>query len=770
MSRRYAAVLSAAILMLISFSSGSYAQSPDNEGKTVILVNTSNNKAVSSETILSKIKTHPGDKFSQDIANEDIKRLYATQYFSDVSVDIESVEGGVNVTFVVEEKPVIGDIVFKGNSAFRAPKLKSSMKSKPNEMLNLALLTQDISEIRAMYVKKGYPLVDIRYEIETDKELNKATIIIIVDEKTRVKVTSVKIVGNKAMKTRDIVKALATKPAWLFNAGVFKEETLQDDVDNLKAMYDDIGYLDVVVNPKLDYKDDGKTLDITIEIEEGKLYKVGDVTITGNLVLPEKTVKSKVSLKKGKPFSVRGIRNDTISLRQYYFEYGYLNVVIDSERNLNQDTGDIDVSFNIDPKDIVYVGKVEVRGNAKTREIIIRREIRVYPGEKFNGDKIKRSKERIYNLGFFENVSFDTEPTEVPNVQNLIATVKESKTGEFSFGGGYSSVDSLIGFIEVTQKNFDILNFPTFTGGGQNLSLKAELGMVRSNYNLSWVDPWILGFPYLFGFDIYRASHNQEGDMGWMYDEVRSGGDLKLGKELTDKLRGLATYRLEEVNISNIVSGASQDVMDEEGSNWISSINFQLTYDDRDNIYNPANGYLVDGSIEDAGGFLGGDKNFVKGTATVALYHTFLQKFVLELKGRGGMASAYGNSDSVPIYERFYAGGQNTIRGYKERRVGPRDPYTNEPVGGNTIFVGNAEVTFPVYENVLKGAVFFDIGNVGHGLSDFVESNGLKSGAGIGVRVKTPMGPVRVDWGYPLSENYDNSDYGEFYFSMSRGF
>ncbi len=772
MMKRLAAAFLCAAFLVTGIPQGAFSQSYDNDGRMVVSVSVKNNRVISSDTMLSKVKTKKGDSFRQDIANEDIKRLYATQYFSDVSIDVEPAEGGVSVAFIVEEKPVIADITFTGNKAFRANKLKNSMKSKPNEMLNLALLTQDMADIREMYVKKGYPLAEVKYEIDTDTAENKATVNVTIDEKTKVKVASVRITGNKSIKTGDIEKVMSTKPAsWiLFRSGAFKEEVLQDDLDNIRGMYDDIGYLDVQVTPKLEYKDDGMTLDITIDINEGKLYKIGDVTVTGNLVLPEKEVWAKISSRSGKPFSVRGVRNDTVNIRQYYFEYGYLNVVIDAERNLNQSTGDIDIMINIDPRDVVYVGKIEVRGNQKTREIIIRREIRVYPGEKFNGEKIKRSKERIYNLGFFENVSFDTEPTEIPNIQNLVVTVKETKTGEFSFGGGYSSVDMLVGFVEVTQRNFDILNFPTFTGGGQNLAIKAELGMVRNNFNISWTDPWILGFPYLFGFDAYRASHNQSGDLGWMYDETRTGGDLRLGKELTDRLYAMAVYKLEDVDISNVVSNASQAIKDEEGSNWISSLLFEMTYDRRDNKYNPGRGFLVNGTLEDAGGIFQGDKNFVKGTATVAVYHTFFEKVVVELKGRAGMVGPYGDSAKVPVYERFYAGGQNTIRGYKERRIGPRDSGSNEPVGGEAILVGNFEVTFPVYENVLKGAIFYDIGNVWESTGDFMDFGELKAGAGIGVRVKTPVGPVKVDYGYPLSADYDKNDAGEFYFSMSRGF
>ncbi|MCM8761016.1 MAG: outer membrane protein assembly factor BamA, partial [Candidatus Omnitrophica bacterium] len=675
------------------------------------------------------------------------------------------------VKFIVEEKSVIEDIKFKGNTAFRAPKLRAMMKSKPNEMLNLAVLAQDVAEIRDFYVTKGYPLVDVKYEIDVDKDTNKATVTIIIDEKTKVKVTKITIAGNKAVKTADIRKVLQTKPAWLFNPGIFKEDVLQDDMDRVKSLYDDIGYLDAEVTPTLNYSPDGSTLSIVININEGKQYLIGAVSVKGNLVLPEKDVWKKIKIKTGKPFSNKALREDASEIKQLYYDQGYMNMTLDVDRSLNQQTGDIDVTYVIDGKEPVYVGKIDIRGNTRTREVVIRREIRIYPGQRFSGAKIKRSKERLYNLGFFESVNFDTEPTQKPNVHDIRVTVKETKTGEFSFGGGYSSIDMLIGFTEITQKNFDIMNFPTFTGGGQNLIIKGELGMTRTNFNIGWTDPWIFGYPYSFGFDVYRMSHNKRGDIGWAYDEVRMGGDLRLGKEFTDLLRGMLTYRLEEVTISDLVSNASQELSRELGSNWISSLTLDLTFDTRDNIYNPTRGWVVNGSVEEAGGWLGGDKDFFKGTGLIAYYHTFLDKLTLELKGRGGLARPYGNSSWVPIYERFFAGGANTIRGYKERRVGPRDPGSNEPVGGEAIAIANAELTFPVYEKIIKGAVFYDIGGCWADAGDFLIGGNYKYGAGVGVRVKTPLGPVRVDWGYPLVGNYDDEKgIGEFYFSMSRGF
>jgi outer membrane protein insertion porin family len=750
-----------------------YAQTSDDDYKTVISVRVENNRAISSETILSKLRTRVGEKFSQDLVNEDLKRLYATDYFSDVSVDAKDEAGGVAVTFVVEEKPVIDTIELKGNVAFRAPKLLALMKSKTSEMLNLAILAQDIAEIRDFYVKKGYPMTEVRYELDVDKDTNKAKITVIVDEKAKVKISRIDIVGNKAIGAGAIRKVLSTKPAWLFNPGIFKDEVLEEDVEKIKALYDDIGYLDAEVVPKLEYSADGLSLVIVIEIKENKQYLVGDITLKGNLVLPEKDVRSKITMKSGKPFANKTLRMDAAEIKQLYYNKGYMNLVEDVERSLNQDTGRIDITYDIDAKEVVYVGKIDICGNTKTRELIVRRELRIYPGDKFSGEKIKRSKERIYNLGFFENVAFDTEPTENPEVQNLIVSVKETKTGEFSFGGGYSSIDYLIGFVEVSQRNFDILNFPGFTGGGQSLIIKAEFGYTRQNYNIGWLDPWIFGLPYSAGFDLYRISHNQRGNVGYAYDETRTGFDLKVGKEITDHLKAGLLYRLEQVEISNMVSNASPDMRAEVGTNMISSLTLDLSYDRRDNIFNPGKGYLLAGAITDAGGIFFGDKNFVKGTGTAAYYHTFFEKVVLELKGRAGFADAYGDSGSVPIYERFFAGGANTIRGYKERRVGPRDSGSNEPVGGDAILVGNVEVTFPIYEKMLKGAVFYDIGNVWRGPGDILSgdsASSYKSGAGIGIRVKTPIGPVKVDWGYPLNSNYEDDRTGEFYFSMSRGF
>lgn len=763
------AVLSLGLVLCAHLVASPVLGEEESKGVPVVSVTMKNNKAISEQTILSKMKTQAGEPFSQRVLDDDLKRLYATDYFLDVSIDAKPVERGIAVTVIVEEKPIIDSIVFQGNKIMNSQKLKGTMQSKANEILNHATLTQDMVEMRKLYEKKGYQKVEVNYSVAVNKSTNRAVVTVDVQEKIRIKVSKITITGNKAVKTGRIVKLLGTKPAWLFNAGAFQEETFAEDLEKIRAVYTDEGYLDVDVKPLIDYSEDGTSMFITLEITEGKKYLVGTVALRGTLVFPEKEIMKKVKLRSGKTFSLRALREDILALREFYQHHGYMNVQIEAQRNLSPETGNIDVVFVIDPKEIVYVGKIEIKGNMKTKDIVIRRELRIYPGEKFDGDKIRRSKERLYNLGFFEDLYFDTEPTAKENVQDLSVTVKESKTGEFAFGGGYSTIDEFVGFVSVTQKNFDILNFPSFMGAGQNLTVKAEVGTVRQNYLLSWTDPWILGYPYLFGFDIYRTSHSRQEKLGYGYDEIRTGSDLRLGKEFTEEIRGDAMYKLEEVKITNMDPDASADLSREQGSNLISSVSLGLGYDTRDNIYIPTHGTFVSGGIEYAGGFIGGDKNYVKASGSVSFYKSFFERIVLELKGRTGVVFPFGGSDEVPIYERWFSGGADTIRGYAERKVGPRDPGSNDPIGGEATTVGNAEVTFPLYEKIIKGAVFYDVGNTWRRTTQYFDGN-FKSGVGVGVRVKTPLGPFKLDYGYPLISNYNDKKEGQFYFSISHGF
>lgn len=760
--------ISAFAVVALSFLIFADVLSQEVTEKTVKAVYVSGNKAIASSVILSKIKTRIGEPYSKATVDEDIKRIYGLGFFSDVKADVKEYEDAVEVSFVVTERPPIGQIIFVGNKAIRDEKLKKEIKSKEGEILDERQLKEDMKTIRELYYKKGFTHAEINYTVKVDEASGKAVVTVAINEGTRVKIRKITFEGNRAFKTNKLLKLMATKKDTLFTSGVFNEEAFEGDLEKLKAFYESQGYLDARLEPELKYDSTGKFLHINIKVDEGKKYFVGEIKFSGNAVLSAEVITKSLKMASGKVFSRGGLRDDINAVQGLYFEKGYIYAVVKSDTYLNPATGNIDITYNIIENELTYVDRIEIKGNIKTKDNVIRRELRVRPGEPFDGKKLQRSKERLYNLGYFEEISFDTEKSTAPNKSNLIVEVKETKTGEFSFGGGFSTIDKAVGFVQITQRNFDIMNFPTFTGAGQQLVLRGEFGTVRRDYQLSFTEPWIFGYPYLFGFDVYQVTRLRATDIGYGYDEMRRGGALRFGKEFTDYDRGDLTYRLEKVEISDVSTEASADLKSEEGSNNISSLTLALTRDTRDSTYNPSKGYQLFGSVEGAGGPFGGDKDFLKWYGSSVFYIPPHENHVVELKLRAGLVDAYGDSTSVPIYERFYAGGANTIRGFRERRVGPRDPSSNDPIGGEALLVGNAEYVFPVVE-FLKGAVFFDAGNVWSKVSDF-GSGGYKYSTGVGVRVKTPIGPVKLDFGYPLKVDPGEKKQGRFHFTLSRAF
>ena len=773
MGRKILGLTLVAAMVMTAAAGPVLSQGYSSRAKRIRDIQIRGNEAISTATIMNRLKIQPGDIFQESALNKELKRLYATGYFSDVFVETEDRPDGIVVVFTVVEKPLVGKIEFRGNKRIRSGRLMKKVSVKEGVLLDFNALAQDVADIRNYYIEEGYSRVKVDYRIESDPQTGKATVVFIIDEGETLRIKTIEIEGNIHYPDDELKKYMATKTAWWFiRKGAFDEAKFQADLDRIKTFYRTKGFLDARVSGKVDYSEDGKFLHLTVIVDEGKKYLIGDVAITGQLAFPEAEIRQKTRIRPGDPFDYTQIKEDIESIRTFYYDRGYMNADVSLRHQYDHSTDRMNLEYDIKAHEVVFVGMVNIIGNTKTKDKVIRRELRVYPGEKYDGEKLKYSKERIYNLGYFEDVYFETVPTDDPDVKDLNVTVKETKTGELAFGGGYSSVDAFIGFAQITQRNFDILNFPTFTGGGQDLVIRAELGSARTNYHLGWTDPWIFGFPYLFGFDVYRYEHKRFGKSGYGYDETRTGGDLKLGKAITDYLSTGLVYNLEEVRISDIPDNATDALRKEQGSNWISRLTWNLEYDTRDNKYSPTKGWLTGSSLENAGGFIGGDKDFVKIYLYGSYYHSFFETLVLELKARGGVVENYGDTEEVPIYERFFAGGARTIRGYKERGVGPRDKGTNTALGGESMVVMNAELTFPVWKNLLKGAVFIDSGNVWehYDMVGSKDDTGFKSGVGVGVRVKTPIGPVKLDYGYPLNKNYDDERNGEFYFSVTHGF
>jgi len=742
--------------------------------KTVTSIEVKGNKSISSNTIVSKMKTRIGAAYQENIISDDLKRLYLLGFFSDIKIDTQDYKDGIKVIITVTERPIIEKITFSGirRITMKDEKLKELLKSKETQYLDYPTLAEDIRVLKKMYEKMGYSDAQIDYQVDINNQTNKAKVQFNVVESKKVRIKNILVEGNKAFSTQKILRLIKTKRAWFFNAGVLKEDVLKEDIERLVAFYHRAGFTEVIIDYEV--KADARRpflLYVTIKIQEGKKYLVGTVTVQGNKDVFEKEISMKLKeCIPGKVFSDEALKEDVISIQSLYFDRGYISCQVQETTSVNSYTGRVDVTYNIIENEVAYVDRIKIRGNVKTRDLVIRRELRIHPGDKFDGDKLKRSKERLQNLGFFDEISYDTQETPVSNKKDLVVDVKETKTGAFSFGGGYSTIDDFVGFVEIEQKNFDWRNFPYFTGAGQNLRLRASLGTLSSGFDLSFTEPWLFNYPISFGFDLYKRSHKRESEVGYGYDEDVTGGDVRIGKEISEYLKADLMYRHDSIEITNISSDATADLTKEYGKNTISSITPGLTYDSRDNVFDTHKGDLLSASFEWAGGALGGDKDYWKFFGRASHYLPFLKDSALELRARAGIGKPHSDSEWIPIYERFFAGGAYTIRGYEERKIGPIDLVSKDPLGGESMLIGNIEYTYPLL-SFLKLAAFYDTGNVWSKMDD-IGSGGFKSSFGLGVRIKTPIGPIMLDYGIPLDKEpgEDSKSDGRFHFSASHGF
>ena len=741
---------------------------PDQAEKIIKAVDIQGIKSISITAVLAKIKTRVGEPYRQNVISDDLKRLYNTGFFSDVSVDRQDYEGGVKVIIFLVEKPIIDQITFSKTRHIKQTAILSKIKTKKGKFLDNKTLKEDVDTIKELYAKKGLTTVEVEAEPTIDQQTNKAKLHFIIKEGGRVQIKKINVFGNKAYREKRIIRLIKTRADSLFTSGYLKTEILDEDMGRITSYYEREGYIDATVAYELEDIDQGRLI-VNIRINEGRRYFVENVTVAGNTIFSEPEIKDVMKeVKSGTPFSREKLTVDISNIRTLYFDRGYIFAYVRESTSLNTETGKVEVRLDVEEGQEAYVNKVIIRGNTRTRDIVIRRELKLHPGDRFDGAKLRRSKERLKNLGYFEDIAYDVEDTDNLTEKDLVVEVKEAKTGTLSFGGGFSTVDKVVGFVEIEQKNFDFTNWPTFTGGGQNLTLHAETGSTRNNTRLSFTEPWLFDYPISGGFDLYRTERDRERDVGYGYDERRIGGDVRFGKQFTDFVSGDIFYRLEEITIDNFESDVSADLRAEEGENAVSTIGLSVTQDKTDSIINPTRGWVLGGGADVAGGVIGGDKDFYRIQSRTSYFVPLKYDSVLEFRLRGGVVNEYGDSDRVPIFERFFAGGARTIRGYDERKVGPIDPVTEDPIGGEAMLVGNIEYTVPLIE-FLKMAAFYDVGNVWSKVDD-IEAE-FKSGFGFGLRVKTPIGPINLDYGFPLNDEPGEEERsGKFYFSVSRGF
>lgn len=776
---------------------------------------------LSEALVRANIRVREGEPYVPAAIDDDIRTLYATGQFYNIRVTEERTPDGVALTYILQGKPQLAAIQFSGNKKFNDAKLRKKLSSKVGDPLDERKLFNDCLEIQKLYQKSGYPNTEVKYTLNIDEAAGRGTVTFEIKESPKIKIVDVQFIGAKAFSQKKLRKSIKTRPygmfSWLSGSGVLKQDQLEDDKDRLREFYWEHGYIDFEIKDvQFEYPEPRKMV-VKFFIFEGNPYKVGSVTFRGTTLLPTNAVTPQFNprtkppagvsardwyqarqlnrlfkMKQGDVFTPKGLEKDIEAIEDFYGAKGYIDVRAGSpnfriKKVPNIEQGTIDLEFEITEGQKSYIEKIEIRGNTKTKDRVIRRELAVAPGEPFDMVRVKLSQKRLENLQYFEKVDVRPEPTDIaPNRKNLIVSVEEKPTGSFTLGAGFSSIDYLMGFVSLTQGNFDLFNPPTFMGGGQKARLYLSLGTRRRDAVVTFIEPWFLDQRLELGVEFYHHWLDYQ-SLNNLYQEVHTGGRLSLTKALwRENLIGRISYSIEDIGILLdpylTYTNAPTTLLAEKGHNLLSRLSAMVAFDTRNSPLLPDNGQRTELVGEIVGGPLGGDKDFYKLELRSSWYFRGLAEgHVLELSGRAGVAEAFANTLDVPFYDRFYLGGLYSLRGYKYREIGPKELVNNrslEPVGGNTYWFGSVEYSIPVIERV-RLAVFYDIGMVypepfSFTQAKFTDPNTgqlISTGAyadnwGIGLRLNLPIGPLRLDYGFPITHDPTVSSAGRFQFGV----
>ncbi len=698
-------------------------------------------KRIEEGAVKSRLSHKIGEPLSQEKTNEDIKTIFKMGYFEDVKAEIEPFEGGVKLYYIIREKPTVSRVEFQGNKELKDTKLKERLTITSGSIADTVLIQDNATIISRIYEEEGYWLSNIVPVIRkiSDDEIR---LTYQIDEGTKIKLRNILIDGNKNLSSKKIKKVMDTREWWMFSfvssAGYYKKDLMAADIEKIRDLYFNNGYIKIIIaEPEIIVDKQKKGMTIKIRVSEGEQYKVSSINFAGNKAYDNETIKKKIQLVPNVVFRKNLLEKDMRSISDLYSENGYALVSVVPDLFPDDAQRTVAVILDIDEGDKYRMGRIEISGNIKTRDKVIRREIRLAEGDTFDSSKLKRSYERINNLQFFDTVEMVPKPQYEEKTVDLDVKVKERPTGFLSVGGGYSSVDKFIATADLTQGNL--------FGKGQYLKLKGELGGRSSFYEISFRDPYFMDTPYSFSTGIYRTTREYI-----EYDKRAFGFYLGLGKSLGEYWRADVSYNYEKATIEDVDAAASSLIRDQEGTSTTSSITPTLVRDSRNSYLDPSKGSRNSATFTFAG--LGGSNAFIKGVLDSAWYFP-LGETTFMFRGRFGYAKGIFKKE-LPLYERFYVGGLYTLRGLGLGDAGPRDD-KGEAIGGTEQLVFNAEYIFPLLpEMKLKGVVFFDAGNA---YEDFHKFGSLRYTTGLGFRWISPMGPIRLEWGYNLKKEEGES-------------
>ncbi|MEI6560451.1 MAG: outer membrane protein assembly factor BamA [Verrucomicrobiota bacterium] len=723
---------------------------------------------VSKERILNNMRTKVGRPYSVGVAEEDVRNLYQTAKVFNVRIFGDPQPDGVKVIVVVQSKTTVKEVKIEGASQISAKSLRKKITTKPGSELTEADVEADRQKLLTTYQEKGFKDTEIKTEVKTDEKTNETVVTYVITEAGKTIIQHIRFEGNSAFSARQLRKVIKTRAhsilSFLDKSGRVDKDQIAADADALREFYQNHGYADVKIGDATVARvADKPDVDLTFPIVEGPQYHVGKVTLTETKLFTTAELAAALKLHVGSVYSPADVQADVKRIQDIYGARGYVDaqVVPVMTPMGNCQTG---LTYRIEEGAKSYVERVTITGNTRTKDKVIRRELPLGPGDVYNSVYAEAAKERLKNLNYFERVDVFASDTLVPGKKDMNVVVTEKRTGSLNFGAGYSTIDSVLGFVELTQSNFDITNWPNFTGGGQRFRARVQYGSSRKDFVVSLTEPYFLDYNLTVGGELF---YHDATYLSTAYNQRNYGFDVFARKAINQDLSWRVDYRLEDITLYDVASGASQSIQDDAGSHVKSMVTPSLVYDTRDSVFLTRKGTRAEFAPYVAGGPLGGNESIYGANLLVTHYISLPWDTILTLAGQAATVDNWSNSDHVPIFDRLYLGGSNDLRGFKFRDVGPKD-VNKDPVGGQSLARATAEYTYPIIDRV-RGAFFYDTGFVNSGAYQF-GANSISSDAGIGLRLDLPIGPIRLDYGYPVETGNATSKGGHFNFNIGYQF